>query len=101
MMGKPEAIQWLEQQTGETIRYVPEERAPDRRERHLSVRLDATMAVALDAMAAERGMTVSQLVRDLVAAAVADRQSTAALDARALVDRLAADIAEIRRRLAG
>ena len=39
------------------------------------------MVVALDAMAAERSMTVSQLVRELLAQAVAARQGTAGLDA--------------------
>jgi len=100
-MAKPKAIQWLEEQTGESIAYVQEEPVPEGREHHLSVRVDRTMAVALDAMAAERGVTVSQLVRELLAQAVAERQTTGGLDTQALVDRLAADVAEIRRRLAG
>ena len=36
-MAKPEAIQWLEKETGQSIPYVPEERAAEGRERHLSV----------------------------------------------------------------
>lgn len=100
-MAKPKPIQWLEEQTGETIAYPPEAPSPSGRERHLSVRVDGTMASALDAMAAERGVTVSQLIRDLAAQAVRERQVTADLDAQALVNRLVADVAEVRRRLAG
>ena len=100
-MAKPKAIQWLETQTGQSIPYAPEEQESESRERHLSVRVDRTMAVALDAMAAERGVTVSQLVRELLAHAVAERHGRADLDAQVLVDRLAADVAEVRRRLAG
>ena len=100
-MAKPKAIQWLEQQTGENIPYTPETPASQSRERHLSVRVDRTMGVALDAIAAERHMTVSQLVRELLAQVVAERDSTAGLDTQALVDRVASDVAEVRRRLAG
>jgi len=99
-MAKPKAIQWLENQTGESIAYT-EEPASESRERHLSVRVDQTMSVALDEMAAEHDVTVSQLVRELIARAVAERQNTTELDAHALVDRLTADVAEVRRRLAG
>jgi hypothetical protein len=101
MMPKPESIRWLESQTGESIPYTPEEPETAGRERHLSVRVDREMSVALEAMAAERGVTLSQFVRELLADAVGQRRSAAALDARALVDRLAADVAEVRRRLAG
>jgi len=100
-MAKPKAIQWLEKQTGESIPYAPEGPASEGRERHLSVRVDRTMAAALDAMAAERGVTVSQLVRELIAQSVVDRQGMGGLDTQALVNRLAADVAEVRRRLAG
>jgi ribbon-helix-helix CopG family protein len=100
-MARPKAIQWLEEETGQSIPYAPEEQGPGGRDRHLSVRVDAAMARALDAMAAERGITVSQLVRDLLTQAVTERHSTAGLDVQALVDRLAADVAEVRRRLAG
>jgi predicted HicB family RNase H-like nuclease len=100
-MAKPKAIQWLEKETGQSIPYVSDEQESEGRERHLSVRVDRTMAVALDAMAAERSVTVSQLVRELLAQAVTERQTTAGLDAHALIDRLAADVAEVRRRLAG
>jgi len=100
-MAKPKAIQWLEEQTGQSIPYATEEQASEARDRHLSVRVNCSTAAALDAMAAERGATVSQLVREVLAQAVAERQSTVGLDAQALVDRLAADVAEVRRRLAG
>jgi hypothetical protein len=96
-MVKPKAIQWLEEQTGQTI----EREAPTSRERHLSVRVTADMLAVLEEMAAERSVTVSQVVRELVAAAVADREAMSALDAGGLVERLAADVAEVRRRLAG
>jgi hypothetical protein len=100
-MAKPKATQWLEEQRGQSIPYATQEQGSEGRERHLSVRVDRTMAVALDAMAAERSVTVSQLVRELLAQAVAGRESTVGLDAQALVDRLTADVAEVRRRLAG
>lgn len=99
-MAKPEAIRWLESQTGESIPYTHRDPEPIGRERHLSVRVDREMASALEAIASERGSSVSQLVRELLAQAVAQRQNAASLDASALVDRLAADVAEIRRRLA-
>ena len=100
-MAKPKAIQWLEKQTGENISYTPETPASQGRERHLSVRVDRAMGVALDAIAAERRLTVSQLVRELLAEVVAERESTSGLDTQALVDRVASDVAEVRRRLAG
>jgi len=46
-------------------------------------------------------VSVSQFVRDLLTETVAQRQAVAALDARALGERLAADVAEVRRRLTG
>ena len=99
-MPKPDSIWWLERETGASIDYEPE--APTHaRDRHLSVRLDHETAMALGVVAAERGVTVSQLVRDLLRDVVQRRQSAASLDAQALVDRLAADVAEVRRRLAG
>ena len=52
-------------------------------------------------MAAERGLTLSHLVRELLAEAVAQRATVANLDGRALADRLAVDVAEVRRRLVG
>jgi hypothetical protein len=45
-------------------------------------------------------MTTSQCVRELLAAAVRDRESIASLDSGSLVTRLAADVAEVQRRLA-
>ena len=98
-MAKPKAIQWLEEQTGQTIEYAAEPNAGQ--DRHLSVRLAGELARGLDAMAAERGLTVSHLVRELLAEAVSQRASVAKLDGRALAERLAADVAEVRRRLAG
>jgi predicted transcriptional regulator len=98
-MAKPKAIQWLDEQTGETIAYDPE--VVVGQDRHLSVRLAGDLAASLDAMAAERGTTLSHLVRELLAEAVDQRATVAKLDGRALADRLAADVAEVRRRLAG
>lgn len=98
-MAKPKAIKWLEEQTGQTIEYVPETPAPS--ERHLSVRLSADLAAGLSLLADERKVSVSQLVRDLLGEAVASRQAVSSLDARALADRLAIDVSEVRRRLAG
>ena len=98
-MSKPRAIQWLESQTGEQIDYSPE--TASGRDRHLSVRLTRELSNGLDAIAAERGLTVSQLVRELLAEAVEQRVSVVMLDGHALAERLAADVAEVRRRLAG
>ena len=99
-MAKPKAIQWLEEQTGEDIDFTPEPNAAGR-DRHLSVRVPSELAEGLDVLAAGRGLTVSQLVRALLAVAVEQRTAVTALDSRALADRLAADVAEVRRRLAG
>src|SRR5262245_49179442 len=99
-MTKPKAIEWLEDQTGETIPYE-EQDLPSGRDRHLSVRLDRQTAGALDELAAGRGVTVSQLVRELLRDAVELRRNAASTESGALVDRLAADLAEVRRRLAG
>lgn len=98
-MAKPKAIAWLEEQTGQTIDYTAE--APGVGERHLSVRLSGDLAAGLGELAAERHLTVSQLVRQILADAVTQRQAVASLDAQALAERLEADVAEVRRRLAG
>jgi hypothetical protein len=98
-MAKPKAIQWLEHETGQTIDFVAEPSPAG--ERHLSVRVPDDLAVGLSELAAERGLSVSQLVRQLLGDAVAQRQAMASLDASALAERLAADVAEVRRRLAG
>jgi predicted transcriptional regulator len=100
MMAKPKAIAWLEEQTGQTIEYASEP-ASTSGERHLSVRLSDDLAAGLDDLAQERKLTVSQLVRQILADAVAQRLAVASLDAQALAERLAADVAEVRRRLAG
>jgi hypothetical protein len=93
------AIRWLEEQTGQRIDYVAE--APAAQDRHLSVRLTGELASSSEVLAAERGVTLSQLVRELLGNAVAQRDAVASLDARALAERLAVDVAEVRRRLAG
>lgn len=98
-MSKPKAIQWLESQTGQHIDYTPE--AVSGHDRHLSVRLTNELSIGLKAIAAERGLTVSQLVRELLAEAVDQRASVVMLDGQALAARLAADVAEVQRRLAG
>jgi len=99
MMSKPKAIQWLEEQTGETFDYRPEVRVGQ--ERHLSVRLTGELATVPDAMAAERSLTLSHLVREPLGEAVSQRATVAKLDGRVLAERLAVDVAEVRRRLAG
>ncbi|MCP5026998.1 MAG: ribbon-helix-helix protein, CopG family [Actinomycetia bacterium] len=98
-MAKSKAIQWLESETGQTIDFKPTvESAQDR---HLSVRVTSELAAELEALASERNLSVSQAVRELLADAVARRQAVAGLDTQGLVDRLAADVAEVTRRLAG
>ncbi|CAN5533260.1 hypothetical protein BH24ACT5_BH24ACT5_20460 [soil metagenome] len=52
-------------------------------------------------MATERRTSVSQVVRHVLADVVQRREAVAGLDARTLVDRLAADVAEVGSRLAG
>lgn len=98
-MAKPRGIQWLEEQTGASID-VPATQAAEQ-DHHLSVRVGSELAAGLEAIAVERGLTVSQLVREILREAVAERDSVATLDSRQLADRLAADVAEVRRRLAG
>ena len=98
-MTKPKGIEWIEAQTGTPVEFTPEVVAG--RDRHLSVRLTAESAEALESMAAERRVTLSQLVRALLEDALAERAAVTSLDARALADRLAADVDEVRRRLAG
>ncbi len=99
MINKPNAIRWLENETGQTIHY-PTDQTPGQ-DRHLSVRLPAALAASLDSLAAERNLKLSQLVRELLTDATTQHQTIAALDSHALADRLAADVAEVRRRLAG
>lgn len=97
-MTKPKGIQWLEEQTGQQL--VTDQPSPPQ-DRHLSVRLTDDLARGLDAMASERGVTVSHLVRELLTDVVSERAAVGSLDAKALASRLAADAAELRRRLAG
>lgn len=99
LTAQPKAIRWLEEQTGQSIDDVSS--SPEAGDRHLSVRLGVELAEGLDAMARERGCTVSQFVRELLTDVVSQRASAAAMDGRALADHLAADIAEVCRRLAG
>ena len=99
-MTKPKLIQWLEAETGQTLEYKPETEPEEHlQDRHLSVRLSPGLASGLGELAAERGLTMSQLVRALITAAVVERERVAALDGPSLADRLEADIAELRRRL--
>lgn len=99
MTDTPAGIEWLEQTTGQQLNRRDASSSPQ--DRHLSVRLPAELSAGLDSIAAELDMTASQVVRDLLADAITRRQQIAALDASELVDRLAADVAEVRRRLAG
>jgi predicted RNA-binding protein len=62
---------------------------------------DATVIWRASPPGPSRGLTVSHLVRELLAEAVSQRATVAKLDGRALAERLAADVAEVRRRLAG
>jgi predicted transcriptional regulator len=97
---KPKGMVWLEQQTGETLD-VSGLQPIENKDRHLSVRLTDELGSAVDALARERRATPSQLVRELLEEAITARRTAAALDAHALVHRLEADVAEVRRRLAG
>lgn len=67
----------------------------------ISVRLTGELAAGLNMLAVERNVSASQLVRELLGEAVAQRQAVASLDALALAERRATDVAEVRRRLAG
>ncbi len=96
-MAKPRGIQWLEEQTGASID-VQAAQTSDQ-DRHLSVRVGHELAAALEAIAGERGLILSQLVREILRESVAERNAVATMDSRKLADRLAADVAEVRRRL--
>ena len=65
------------------------------------VRLTSDLSAGLDALASERGLTVSNWCVNCSTTPSAERASVAAMDGRALADRLAADVAEVQRRLAG
>lgn len=99
MTETPAGIEWLEQATGQPL--GRSDTSPATQDRHLSVRLPPDLSAGLDALAAELDTTASQVVRDLLANAIDRRQQIADLDATELADRLAADVAEVRRRLAG
>jgi Ribbon-helix-helix protein, copG family len=65
-MTKPQAIQWLELQTGQTIDYEPD----TSQDRHVFVRLTKDLGARLDTLAAERGIRVPQLIRALLSEAI-------------------------------
>lgn len=100
-MTKSRGIQWLEEQTGQILDVSEDDEREVVQDRHLSVRLPDELAAGLDAWAGERGVSMSHLVRELLTDAVRGRREVADLDARRLVDRLQADVAEVSRRLAG
>ena len=62
-MTKPRAIEWLEQETGQEL---DRHRAPLSEGKHLSLRVPADLGAQLDAYAAERGESVSQVARRLI-----------------------------------
>lgn len=99
-MSKPRGLRWLEEQTGQEIPYEEPAEPAVSRGRHLSVRLDGDLAAGLDAIAAARGVPVSEYVRRLLAAAVERDRSAHADDADVLLQRIEGDLAEVRRRLA-
>jgi len=98
-MSKPRGLSWLEEQTGQELPY-DESSEPSPRGRHLSVRLDGDLAAAVEALAATRGLLLSEYVRRLLVAAVEHERSSRAADADALLQRMEGDLAELRRRLA-
>lgn len=71
-MAKPKGIEWLEAQTGRTIDVDAGPCVSE--DRYLSVRLPSELAAGVEAMAAERGLAVSVLVREIVSEAIARRQ---------------------------
>lgn len=79
-MTKPRGIRWLEEQTGEILPPTTEVHEG----RHLSVRLSGEILARLGQLAAERGETVSQVTRRLIAEG---------LNRRAVPDREALDVA--------
>jgi predicted transcriptional regulator len=62
-MTKPQGIQWLEEQTGETL---DPPRTPPSEGKHLSVRLSGDLVKELEEYAAARGESVSQVARRLI-----------------------------------
>jgi predicted DNA-binding protein len=99
MKPKPRALSWIEEQTGAEIPYEPSKPADSTK--HLSVRLPANEAARLEQMAAARGVTLSQLVRNILTSAADEHTEITTLDAHDLVARLAADVTEVQRRLVG
>lgn len=62
-MTKPRAIEWLEHETGEEIERGHAQLSEGK---HLSLRVPADLGAQLEAYAAERGESVSQVVRRLI-----------------------------------
>ena len=98
MKPKPRALTWLEEQTGEEISYEPSK--PADTTRHLSVRLPVEDALRLEQIAVRRSITFSQTARTILASALDEHAELADLAGPDLAARLAADVAEVQRRLA-
>lgn len=94
-MAKPEAIEWLENQTGQKIDYQagPETHEADR---HLSVRLPSSLFVELERVAQRNGLSVSKLVRELIVGATNSNEPG---PTEVLVRRIESDARELRRRI--
>ena len=95
-MEKDGVIRWLEEATGQTFDppdYLP--KPVDDGMRHLTMRLPMAMHARLGEVAAERGLTVSQLARQLLTVGL----QPARLPEREALDIAIAALAEMRRRL--
>lgn len=62
-MKKPRGIEWLEEQTGETLD-PPGSAVPEGK--HLSVRLSGDLVTQLESHASKRGESISQVARRLI-----------------------------------
>ena len=95
-MTKSRAIQWLEEQTGQIIERPADLPEPiDDGMRHLTLRLPIAMHARLAEVASERGLTVSQLARQLLT----DGLQSVKLPEREALDVAIAALNEMRRRL--
>jgi len=95
-MAKPRGIEWLEEVSGQQLDpadYLPQ--PVDDGMRHLTLRLPIAMHVRLVEVASERGLTVSQLARQLLT----DGLQPARLPEREALDVAIAALDEMRRRL--
>lgn len=91
-----DAIQWLEEQTGQKLTRPADLPEPvDDGMRHLTLRLPIAMHARLAEVAAERGLTVSHLARQLLT----DGLQPARLPEREALDVAIAALDEMRRRL--